>query len=217
MKNNKKCKGKNVMKYETAWKMQRLIDDVYYRFHSGITFTKSNIFNDFDIWDTFIISDTHFNHYPKTWEWPARPEGWEQRIIDNWNKTVFKNSKVIHLGDFGFGSKEAIKRAREKLNGEIYLLKGNHDRHGAKWYEDVGINLIKKNFAIQTSGEIFVFSHRPIRDELPEKMVNIHGHVHEKKEFLRERHVNMSVEQTGFYPYKFPTIVAMWRKFDFQR
>jgi len=205
------------MNYETAWKIQNLIDDIYYGFHSGITFRKSDIFDNVSIWDTYIISDTHFNHYPKTWEWPARPDGWEQRMINNWNAHVKENDKVIHLGDFAFGNKEKIKETREKLNGEIYLLKGNHDRHGAKWYSDVGINLIKKNFAVQTSGEIFVFSHRPIKDELPKQMVNIHGHVHEKQDFLRDRHVNMSVEKTGFLPYKFPVIVAMWRKFDFQR
>jgi calcineurin-like phosphoesterase family protein len=205
------------MDYETAWKIQGLIDDVYYKFHSGITFTKSSIFNRMNIWNTLIVSDTHFNHCPKTWEWSARPDGWEQRIIDNWNRLVYKDSVVIHLGDFGFGNKEMIKKTRDKINGEIYLLKGNHDRHGTKWYEDVGIKLIKKNFAVQTSGEIFIFSHRPIRDELPEKMVNIHGHVHEKGDHIGDRHVNMSIEMTDFSPLSFPQIVTRWRKYDFQR
>ncbi len=205
------------MDYETAWKIQGLIDDIYYRFHSGITFTKSKIFNDCNIWNTFVISDTHFNHYPKTWDWPARSSGWEQRIIQNWNRRIFKDSKVIHLGDFGFGTKDMIEKSRHKLNGEIYMIKGNHDRHGAKWYEDVGINLIKKNFAVQTSGEIFVFSHRPIRDEMPDTMVNIHGHVHEKQALITDKHVNLSVEQTDFRPIAFNALVAMWRKFKFQQ
>ena len=204
------------MKYETAWKIQGMIDDVYYKFHSGISFTKSTEFDNNDIWNTFLISDTHFNHYPKTWEWPARPEGWEQMIIDNWNKVIFKDSKVIHLGDFGFGTKEIIKKSRDKLNGEIYLLKGNHDRHGAKWYKDVGINLIKKNFAIQTSGEIFVFSHRPIRDDMPDKMVNIHGHCHEKYGFISDKHIHISVEQTDFKPVTFPELVMRWRKYEYK-
>jgi calcineurin-like phosphoesterase family protein len=211
-------KGKNVkMKYETAWKIQKMIDDVYYRFHNGITFTQSKIFNSDNIWKTYLISDTHFNHYPKTWNWPARPKGWEQMIIDNWNKIVPKNGIVIHLGDFGFGDRKKIKKSRNKLNGEIFLLKGNHDRHGDQWYKDVGINLIKKSFAVQTSEEIFVFSHRPILEEIPKGMVNIHGHVHEKREFLTDKHVNMSVEAIGFKPIKFMELVADWRIYNLEQ
>jgi len=94
---------------------------------------ESEIFNMFNIWSAWIVSDTHFNHYPKTWEWPGRKTGWENKIYSNWNGRVNPNDIVLHLGDFSFGNKENISEVREKLNGDIFLIKGNHDRHGYKW------------------------------------------------------------------------------------
>lgn len=51
-----------------------------------------------------------------------------QQLIENWNNKVPKDGIVFHLGDFAWGGYETWKNVREQLNGEIVLIKGNHDR-----------------------------------------------------------------------------------------
>ncbi len=180
------------------------------KLNNGQQILQSVYFNKYNIWDTWIISDTHFNHYPKTWDWPGRNEGWEQYMIDKWNTNIKINDVVLHLGDFGFGDKGKVFRTRKQLNGNIFLIKGNHDKHGGAWYEDIDITLIKKSFFIDTAGESYIFSHRPIKDDII-GYINIHGHIHEKYYFIKENFVNMSVEQTDFTPIKFIDLIRKYR------
>lgn len=73
----------------------------------------------------YIISDTHFGHENiKTYE-PVRKDYDDERLIQLWNETITSEDEVLHLGDFAFKSNgwEMAKR----LNGNITLLKGNHD------------------------------------------------------------------------------------------
>lgn len=174
------------------------------------TIHESTIFNSSNIDDVWIVSDTHFNHYPKTWEWPARDRGWEKEIISKWNKTIGQNDTVLHLGDFAFGNKEMVMSTRAKLTGNIWMIKGNHDKHGNKWYKDVGVYQIKKSFFIDYHGLPIIFSHRPVKD-LADEYLNIHGHIHEKFYFISKKYVNVSVEQTGFAPVKFKDLISDWR------
>lgn len=173
---------------------------------------KSEIFDIENMQEIFLISDTHFNHIDrKTGEdniakYCGRPKDWKNMTINNWNRVVKKDDVVLHLGDFGFGGKEDNIKITDQLNGKIYMVQGNHDRHSVGWYRDVGITLIKKPFVID--GMDFtpiIFSHaqKPCKSE----MINIHGHQHEKVPFLTNWlgniHINMSVEQINYTPMKF--------------
>lgn len=49
----------------------------------------------------------------------------------NWNRKVKPGDYVYHLGDFAYGSHatvEATRRLRKRLNGHIYLIRGNHEK-----------------------------------------------------------------------------------------
>ena len=73
----------------------------------------------------YIISDTHFGHENiKTYE-SVRKDYDDEHLIQLWNETITSKDEVLHLGDFAFKSNgwEMAKR----LNGNITLLKGNHD------------------------------------------------------------------------------------------
>lgn len=52
----------------------------------------------------------------------------DEALIHNWNEKVPKDGLVFHLGDFAWGGFQQWKKVRERLNGEIILIKGNHDR-----------------------------------------------------------------------------------------
>jgi calcineurin-like phosphoesterase family protein len=49
-------------------------------------------------------------------------------LIENHNSVVGKNDTVFHLGDFCFGDVNLGEEFREQLNGNIVLIKGNHDK-----------------------------------------------------------------------------------------
>lgn len=82
--------------------------------------------------NTWVISDTHFNHLRIMEYEPSRlvamqAQGYtdmDEWMIDNWNQVVAKGELVLHLGDFSF---KGVSRFINRLNGRILLLIGNHD------------------------------------------------------------------------------------------
>lgn len=80
---------------------------------------------------TWFISDTHFNH-TNIIKYCDRPfsdvNEMNEKIIRNWNERIMPNDLVFHLGDFGLfrGNKEPGS-VLNRLNGHIYLIRGNHD------------------------------------------------------------------------------------------
>ena len=78
----------------------------------------------------FLTSDSHWNH-ENIIRFCNRPftslEEMDKALIDNWNNKVPKDGLVFHLGDFAWGGYNVWKNVREQLNGNIILVKGNHD------------------------------------------------------------------------------------------
>jgi calcineurin-like phosphoesterase family protein len=89
--------------------------------------------------ETFVASDTHFNHDNILTFEPSRQtammiDGYDNHdewLIDNWNNTVKPDDVVLHLGDFAF---KGIQDVQHKLNGFKILILGNHDRKGIQTY-----------------------------------------------------------------------------------
>ena len=82
--------------------------------------------------ETFIVSDTHLGHKNILNHCKSRVLNMkfkkytdhEKWIRDNWNFMVKNENTLLHLGDLSFkGNVEVIKG----LNGDKYLLKGNHE------------------------------------------------------------------------------------------
>lgn len=78
----------------------------------------------------FFTSDHHFGH-TNIINFCNRPfnnaEEMNEKLIENWNSVVFNGDTVFHLGDFAYRNSKAIEKYRNKLNGNIILIKGNHD------------------------------------------------------------------------------------------
>ncbi len=78
----------------------------------------------------FFIADTHFGDRKvlKHFNRPFKDvKEMDKTMIDNWNKVVKKRDIVFHLGDFASGNFESWKEIVSRLNGKIYLVRGNHD------------------------------------------------------------------------------------------
>lgn len=78
----------------------------------------------------FFVSDTHYGH-SNIIGFCKRPfenvEEMDKKLIENWNNKVPKDGIVLHLGDFAWGGFNFWEKIREQLNGDIILIKGNHD------------------------------------------------------------------------------------------
>ena len=78
----------------------------------------------------FLTSDTHWGH-ANILGFCNRPfanvEEMNHKLIENWNNKVPTDGLVFHLGDFAWGGYPFWKNIRSQLNGEIILIKGNHD------------------------------------------------------------------------------------------
>lgn len=78
------------------------------------------------IWFT---SDLHFNH-----RLAAQMRGFElvadmnEVLVENWNKRVKKGDRVYVLGDVALGDQKGTRQLLDQLNGQIYLIRGNHEK-----------------------------------------------------------------------------------------
>lgn len=92
---------------------------------------------------TWFTADTHFAHANviKHSERPfAHIDEMDETLIANWNAHVAKGHSVFHVGDFAWRNAE---RYRDRLNGNIHLIVGNHEAAAEKikqrftWVKDV--------------------------------------------------------------------------------
>lgn len=85
--------------------------------------------------DCFFTSDTHFGH-KNIISICKRPfenvEEMNEVLVENWNKTVQKDSHVFHMGDFALGGVGTWTNILPRLNGHIHLMMGNHDYQNAR-------------------------------------------------------------------------------------
>jgi calcineurin-like phosphoesterase family protein len=151
---------------------------------------------------TWIIADTHFFHN-NIGRYCNRPEDWQAQIIQNWNYLVQPDDSVFHLGDFALAHKADIKALVDQLSGQIFMLRGNHDRFSKTFYQSLGITLVPDPYEmLYPSGQKLIFSHRPILPLEPD-MLNLHGHIHNNPApELSFQHINMSVEVHKYRPWR---------------
>lgn len=82
--------------------------------------------------NAWITSDTHCGHArildfcTDTRPWDSVEE-MNEALLDSWNETVKSGDTVYHLGDLSFMKREETEKILQKLNGQIFLVYGNHD------------------------------------------------------------------------------------------
>lgn len=113
------------------------------------------------IWFT---SDTHFGHRFMLTAY-SRPyscvEEMDESIIKNWNDRVSKGDIIYHLGDLSFSNVGKTNSIINRLNGEKYLIIGNHDKRKIKKYE--GFGWIKQAYELKHQGQHIWMQHFPCR------------------------------------------------------
>jgi calcineurin-like phosphoesterase family protein len=156
---------------------------------------------------TWVTADWHFggkHHWREQYEQlsslysgKVTPLAFEEEIIRRHNSLVHKNDVVYVLGDACMSEDGLGQCAR--MNGNLYLVAGNHDIYHAGQY-------LKAGFQNVASMKIFpglaVLTHCPVHpSELSDSWgkLNIHGHLHGDT-LDNPYYVCVSLEQQNYYP-----------------
>ena len=163
-----------------------------------------------------ITSDQHFRH-KKIWSFrddagslirpfAASMEEGDELMVEAWNRVVKRRDIVLHLGDIVVHRSGLELLAR--LNGQIILVRGNHDRFNMKDYAPY-VHDLRGSHQIDR----VMVSHIPLHPEsIPQHCIgNIHGHLHEKIVTLSDgapdpRYLNASIERIGLEPVGYETL-----------
>lgn len=134
-------------------------------------------------------------------------------MISNWNNKVGPNDTIFLLGDVSFGKPEMTESVLKQLNGNIYLIRGNHDwsLRGLSryfvWEKDL-YTIEVPDETIEGGYRPVVLCHYPLMtwDRMRYGSIQLFGHVHEKW-VGNNRQMNVGVDVNNFAPISYKEIL----------
>jgi len=136
----------------------------------------------------WTISDTHLNHVkireyePMRLVWGSTLSAHNDTIINAWNSCIQPGQRVLHLGDWAMGPHWEWQGLRDRLNGDITIILGNHDREPLA-LEKMGFRILEslsfrdKNLGLVTCRHS---PHHFTKEEMDTSDVLLYGHMHSK-------------------------------------
>jgi len=149
--------------------------------------------------EIFFTSDTHFGHQP---EFLWKPRGFssveemDEAIIENWNKVVKSTDIVYHLGDTILNDNANGLECFKRLNGQIFLIYGNHDtnaRRNLLFTDDCTRHKMLGGWYawLIKYGKLSIYmSHYPTltanydEKHFSQHVLSLHGHTHQRTNWL---------------------------------
>jgi len=135
----------------------------------------------------FYTSDLHLSH-KKIIEYEKRPfssvEEMNDHLIENWNRKVKSGDEVYILGDFAFCKGNEANELLKRLNGQKFLIRGNHDRFvDDKDFDTSLFKLVRHYATTKDGGNPVIMFHYPIAvwDRQHYGSIHLYGHVHANK------------------------------------
>lgn len=124
-----------------------------------------------------------------------------ETLILNWNKTVPENGTVFHLGDFCFCGPTKAKEILNQLNGQIILVKGNHDYDSTlKLFDEVYPQL-----HLNIENKSIYLNHFPFAS-FPDKCYQLFGHLHSNSEIYSKNQYDVGVDNNNYKPVSWKQI-----------
>lgn len=176
-----------------------------------------------NIWFT---ADDHFNH-SNIISYCNRPfktlEEMNNTLIKNWNSRVKPDDTIFVIGDLLFRNSPGGKRGEgttqktidfiKQLNGNIIVIKGNHDKNNTT-------KTCIEKIIIRLGGEQICLVHNPFHADSNYEF-NFVGHVHEKWKFklLKKGNdftylINVGVDVWNFRPVKINEIMRDFKRWE---
>ncbi len=157
----------------------------------------------------FFTADTHFYH-KNIIKYLNRPftdiENMNKTMIDNWNNAVPADGIVYHLGDIGMlDFWDDVKMFLSQLNGEIRLIKGNHDWK-YDWFSC--LDYVKSLDTIQINNQLIVLCHYCMKvwDRKHYGAWHLFGHSHDLVEG-EPNSIDVGVDCNNFTPVSYYDIM----------
>lgn len=137
----------------------------------------------------YFTSDLHFSH-TNIITIKKRPfndaDEMNQCLITNWNSAITQKDEVYILGDVTMKGADVANNILKQLNGNKYLVKGNHDYFVKKLGFDKSIFRDVYDYKeLKYNGKLFILMHYPIDDWNRKRhgSIMLHGHQHNSPEY----------------------------------
>ena len=136
----------------------------------------------------YYISDLHFGHR-NILDFEQRPfssvEEMDVEYIRRWNNKIKKGDEIYILGDLSFYKGEKTNEILKQLNGQKFLIEGNHDNMylSDKKFDRNLFIWIKDYEGIKDEGDYIVLFHYPIQvwNRQHYESLHFYGHIHSNK------------------------------------
>lgn len=174
---------------------------------------------------TWFTSDHHFGH-KNIISHANRPfssvEEMDEVMIQRWNEKISSNDSVYYLGDLALNKAERLREILKRLNGNIYLIKGNHDstaldcKNRFEWIKDY-YELKVPDAATASGKQKIVLFHYAIREWNGKFRGSYHlyGHAHGTlPDDNRSLSFDVGVDNHNFYPLEYDEVKAIMAKKD---
>ena len=130
----------------------------------------------------------------------------DECIIDNWNAKVSKADRTFVVGDFAWGTAYDYARYRSYLNGQIFLIKGNHDYSNVLKKLDGVFTDVRDMYSLKHNGHQIILSHYPMYhwDRSHFNSYHCHGHSHGGLVDTYDttgKILDVGVDTNNFFPY----------------
>ena len=159
-----------------------------------------------DLAHTFVTSDHHFCSYKLPAFMHVFTEEQEKELIDKWNSVVGKDDIVYYNGDFCDGTLMELCEYFKQLNGQIVLIRGNHDQFNDNIYRAIFKDVVDK---IVLDDLDLTIHHVPMVN-LQTKL-EIYGHLHRGNSFLNKEILTTSfcscVQNNDGFPVSLETVM----------
>lgn len=161
---------------------------------------------------TFFAADSHFGHsrilcFGTRLNMFPTIEEHDEALIANWNSKVTRRDIVYHCGDFAWVN---VAKYAARLNGQIHLVMGNHDRLKS---ED------KKHFAsisdlktVKVQGQSIILCHYAMRvwNKSHYGAWHLYGHSHGSlPDDPNSLSFDVGMDCHGYYPIEFDEVKAI--------
>lgn len=174
----------------------------------------------------FFTSDTHFYH-TNVIKHSSRPfkdiENMNRALIENWNSTVTDNDEIFILGDVTLKGTSYANKILSRLNGQKYLVKGNHDRFAEQQsFDKSSLIWIKDYYELRCKDMLFILFHYPIKDwnHRHHGAIHLHGHQHNTADYNQQnmqsqiRRFDVGVDANDLRPVSIEKILSAFAPAD---
>ncbi|WEM34439.1 metallophosphatase [Xanthomonas phage X1] len=151
-------------------------------------------------------------HYPNGRNRFADVDELDEHMITEWNARIGRKDRVYHVGDFGGWDIEKSTKVLRRLNGQKFLVPGNHDKKHIKdeKFRSQWSMIYPYSYAeISCEGQPIVLCHFPIWEwmQIHRGWWHIHGHVHGKPTGIPGKILDVGVDGHNLLPWSWEEVV----------